>query len=387
MKTTFKTRVAIACAIAALPALPAFAAQTCFYENYNYQGAFYCTDATSGDTTAPVIDKISAVKVPAGYKVMLYQHPGFTGKTLELTGDTPNLSNLGFNNLTSSFKLEPTQPAPTAAKQILFIGNSFFHGEFDPTQHYNAANVVDLNNMGYGGVPGIFKQLTVDAGLNYTATIEAVSGQSLQYHYQNKLPQIGSKAFDIVVMADYSTLDQANPGNPTKLYTYSKLLEQYIHGGINPHPNPNARVFLMATWARADQIYKTTTSPWYGQTVEKMADDLQNAYLQAAANDPSIEGVIPVGEADARAVTEGIADRNPYDSVTDGFVKVWNIDNYHASAWASYLEALVLFGRITGLDPRTLSPDGAAPKGLGLTSMQASAAATVAWEQLSQAKR
>jgi hypothetical protein len=385
MKTTVKTRLAIACAIAALPAIAG--AQTCFYENYNYQGAYYCTDATSGDTTAPVIDKISAVKVPAGYKVVLYQHPGFTGKTLELSGDTPNLSNLGFNNLTSSFQLVPTQSAPTPPKQVLFIGNSFFHGEFEPTQHFNAANVLDLNGTGYGGVPGIFKQLTVDAGLNYSATIEAVSGQSLQYHYQNKLPLIGSKAFDIVVMADYSTLDQSNPGNPTKLFTYSKLLEQYIHGGTNPHPNPNARVFLMATWARADQLYNTPGGHWYGQTVEQMANDLQNAYVQAAAQDPAIEAVIPVGEADARAVTEGVADRNPYDKVTDGFVKVWNVDNYHASAWASYLEALVLFGRITGVDPRTLSPDGTAPKGLGLTSMQASAAATIAWEQLSQAAR
>lgn len=386
MKTIQKTRFAIACVIAALPAFAA-AQTTCFYENYDYKGASYCTDATSGDTVAPVVDKISAVKVPAGYKVVLYQHPGFTGKILELSGDTPNLSNLGFNNLTSSFKVVANAPAPTAAKQILFIGNSFFHGEFEPTQHFNAANVVDLNGTGYGGVPGIFKQLTVDAGLNYSATIEAVSGQSLQYHYQNKLPLIGSKPFDIVVMADYSTLDQSNPGDPTKLLTYSKLLEQYIHGGTNPHPNPNARVFLMATWARADQLYHTPGGHWYGQTVEQMANDLQNAYLQAAAQDPAIEAVIPVGEADARAVTEGVADRNPYDSVTDGFVKVWNVDNYHASAWASYLEALVLFGRITGLDPRTLSPDGVAPKGLGLTSMQASAAQTIAWEQLSQSAR
>jgi hypothetical protein len=378
-------RLALACAIAALPAFAA--AQTCFYENYDYKGASYCTDASSGDTTAPVIDKISAVKVPAGYKVVLYQHPGFTGKTLELQGDTPNLSTLGFNNLTSSFQLVATQPAPTAAKQILFIGNSFFHGQYEPTLHYNAANVLDLNGSGYGGVPGIFKQLTVDAGLNYTATIEAVSGQSLQYHYTNKLALIGSKAFDIVVMADYSTLDQSDPGNPAKLLKYSRLLEQYVHGGTNPHPNPKARVFLMGTWARADQLYHTPGGHWDGKTVEQMANDLQTAYLQAAAQDPAIEAVIPVGEADARAVTEGVADRNPYDNVVDGIVKVWNVDNYHASAWASYLEALVLFGRITGLDPRSLSPDGAAPKGLGITSVQASAAQNIAWEQLAQAAR
>jgi hypothetical protein len=385
MKTILKTHLKIACVIAVFPV--SATAQTCFYENYDYKGASYCTNASSGDTVAPVMDNISAVKVPAGYKVVLYQHPGLTGRTLELQSDTPNLNNLGFNNLTSSFRLEPNQSSPTPAKQILFIGNSFFHGEFEPTQHFNAANVVDLNGTGYGGVPGIFKQLTVDAGLNYSATIEAVSGQSLQYHYQNKLPLIGSKPFDVVVMADYSTLDQADPGNPAKLLKYSKLLEQYVHGGTNPHPNPNARVFLMGTWARADQLYNTPGGHWYGQTVEQMATDLQNAYLQATAQDPVIEAVIPVGEADARAVTEGVADRNPYDNVVDGLVKVWNVDNYHASAWASYLEALVLFGRITGLDPRILSPDGAAPKGLGLTSVQASAAQTVAWDQLSQPSR
>lgn len=272
------------------------------------------------------------------------------------------------------------EPAP--ARQILFVGNSFFHGQYAPALHYNAAAIVDLNGTGYGGVPGIFKQLTVEAGLDYAVAMEAASGQALQYHYQTKLAKIGSRAWDVVVLAELSTLDAAHPGDPANLIDYAARLERYVHGADNPHANPRAQVYLMQTWPRADQLYGKKGGHWYGQTAEQMADVLRAAYATAAAQDGAMAGVLPVGDAFVRAIASGVADRDPSDGIDAGKVSVWNVDHFHASAWGSYLEALVIFGRVTGVDPRTLGGESAAARGLQLSSAQAEAAQKVAHAQL-----
>jgi hypothetical protein len=270
--------------------------------------------------------------------------------------------------------------------KILFIGNSFTHGNYEPTLHYNAANVHDLNGTGYGGVPGIFQELTVESHLSYDVSIEAVSGQSLQYHYTNKLTQIGSQSWDDVVMHDYSTLNQNDPGNPANLYTYSKLLEQYVHGtnpsAANANGNANANVFLMETWARADQVYNTPGGHWNGTSIEQMGSDLHNAYYSAAAQDSAINGVIPVGDSFLLAIHHGAADRDPYDGIDPGKVDLWNVDSYHASMWGSYLEALTIYGQITGLDPRQFGGDESVATTFGIAPIEAVALQAIAYEQL-----
>ncbi len=266
--------------------------------------------------------------------------------------------------------------------KILFVGNSFTHANIQPALRYNAANVHDLNDTGYGGVPGIFKAFADQAGLSYDVSIEAVGGQSLQYHYQNKLPAIGSSSFDVVVLQDYSTLNGAAPGNPANLNTYSKLLEQYIHGpGANTNANAAAKVFLTQTWARADQVYNTPNGLWNGTSIEKMTGDLHSAYYEAAARDTKIVGVNPVGDAFLRAIKGDVADRNPYDGFDPGKVTLWADDRYHASAWGSYLVALTVFGKITGLDPRNVGVDEPA-SGLGISPAQAIALQKVAYDAL-----
>ncbi|MEZ5328892.1 MAG: hypothetical protein R3F19_27920 [Verrucomicrobiales bacterium] len=51
-------------------------------------------------------DVISSVKVAKGWKVTLYEHWKFGGKTVVLTEDTPDLKTLGFDNVTSCVKIE-----------------------------------------------------------------------------------------------------------------------------------------------------------------------------------------------------------------------------------------------------------------------------------------
>ena len=66
---------------------------------------------------------------------------------------------------------------------------------------------------------------------------------------------------------------------------------------------------------------------------------------------PGIAAVIPVGLAWNRAMEGGLADANPYDGIADGKIDLWASDHYHASTYGYYLEALLVFGRVTGRDP------------------------------------
>jgi hypothetical protein len=93
--------------------------------------------------------------------------------------------------------------ADAASIPILFVGNSYTFGRVDPVMSYNAANVHDLtaamnvaNSSGsnpyephpWGGVPGIFKQFTVEAGLDYDVSISARNAASLRGHFLNTNP-------------------------------------------------------------------------------------------------------------------------------------------------------------------------------------------------------
>src|SRR5690349_24955947 len=86
---------------------------------------------------------------------------------------------------------------------ILFVGNSYTFGRVDPVMSYNAANVTDLTAgmwaadatgsnafepHPWGGVPGIFKQFTVQAGLDYDVALSTRNAASLRGHYLNSNP-------------------------------------------------------------------------------------------------------------------------------------------------------------------------------------------------------
>lgn len=258
---------------------------------------------------------------------------------------------------------------------ILFVGNSFTFGEGSTVKYWNAGTVTDLNQQGIGGIPALFKAFTVQAGLNYDVSLETAPGQGLDYHYNNKLSVL-DKPWDKVVLQSYSTLDASKPGNPAKLVQYAGLLADAFKA-----KNSQVDVQLMATWSRADQTYPSSGA-WYGKDIYQMALDVNAGYQLADATWANISGVIPVGLAWNRAMSQGFADINPYDGIDPGKVKLWANDNYHASIYGSYLEALTVFGHITGLDPRSLGANETSAAQLGLTSAQASALQQLAFEQL-----
>lgn len=266
--------------------------------------------------------------------------------------------------------------AAQAATSILFIGNSFTYGALATAQNYAPGTVTDLRGTNIGGVPAIFKAFTVQAGLDYSVSLETQPGSNLDYHYNNQRPLI-DKPWDKVVMHGQSNLNFAAPNNPALISQYTGIL-----GGMFRAQNPTVDIFLTATWSRADLTY-VTASPWLGQPITQMGIDVNAGYQVAAANNPGIvKQVIPLGLAWNQAITSGFADSNPYDGISPGQVNLWAADSYHASNLGYYLHALMDFGAITGLDPRTLGAGEAAASALGITSAQAVMLQNIAAAQL-----
>lgn len=250
--------------------------------------------------------------------------------------------------------------AHAEATKILFVGNSYTFGRIDPVMSYNAANVHDLTAAMYaanpsgansfephpwGGVAGIFKQFTVEVGLDYDVSLSARNAASLRGQFLNSNSagwdlrgNIGSQVWDKVVLQEQSdeplTKQAGLASNPSYFSTYANLIENWIHQGnalsyrerdliggtnakcaeitgastgtcstvrnipVNANANPDAQVYLYQTWARPNLVNapsQTTTDPVTGEIIptgepaasyytslQAMTEDLRNAYQAAA---------------------------------------------------------------------------------------------------------
>jgi hypothetical protein len=265
--------------------------------------------------------------------------------------------------------------AADAATSILFIGNSFTYAHFSPARFYRPDTVTDLNGEGQGGVPALFKCFTQQAGLDYDVSLETHGGAGLDYHLARKLDVIGKHGWDVVVMHGFSTLDRDKPRDSAKLVATAKQMADFLRTG-----NPKVAIYLMATFPRADQTYPRTGA-WFGEPIAAMARDVHAAYDRAAEG-ARARAVIPVGDAWIRAMEEGLADPNPYDGIEAGKVDLWASDHYHASIYGGYLQALVVFGVLTGRDPRSLGERERAAFELGLSPAEVRRLQQVAFEEL-----
>jgi len=262
------------------------------------------------------------------------------------------------------------------AQTILFIGNSFTYGANAPVWKYRATSVTDLNHDGVGGVPALFKLFTEEAGLNYAVSLETAGGKSLKWHWDNKRAEI-DRAWDHVVMQEYSTLDPDAPGDATNMVAYTKRLAEMFVAR-----NAKAEISLTATWSRPDQTY-LKSGHWYGQLITQMALDIRRGYDQAAKTSPAIDKVHAAGEAFNCAITAGIANPDPYKSLDFGKIDLWSFDHYHASTFGYYLEALIVFGDVTGKDTRALGPHETAAAELGISPEDAIRFQNLAWVMVS----
>ena len=262
---------------------------------------------------------------------------------------------------------------------VLFIGNSFTFGFGSAVRFYRAGTVTDLNAEGIGGVPALVKSFVAQAKIDYAISLETRPGSGFEFHLENKQDVLTSRPWDKVVMQAQSMLDNAKPGDAAKIVATSRELAALLR-----KRNPNVELYLMATWSRADQTYPQKGA-WFGKPIEAMAKDLRAGVDKAVAA-ASIRHVIPVGEAWTRAMQTGIADPNPYDGIEAGKLDLWTYDHYHASAAGSYLEALVVFGSLTGRDPRSLGDAECSGFELGLDRAQVKALQQVAYDELAAAR-
>ena len=308
---------------------------------------------------------------------------------------------------------------------ILFVGNSFTYTR-PPALQYNIDNVVDLNYPNFlanptgsdpalpqpwGGVPGIFKMLADQAGLGFDVAHSLRGGATLRGHYLNTNPagwdmraNIASRKWDVVILQGNSTeaVNRAG-GDALQFVAYVNKLEQWVHFGAadsyresqlfpggsnalrnipaNPNANPQAAVYLYQTWARPDLTYPAG-SPYAGEALEAMTQDLGNAYADAALANGRIAGVAPVGDAFMRAVQSGAAMRNPYQPTRNGVDLWWHEDQFHPSKYGSYLAALVLFGSVTRIDPASFGVNEQAASDLGIGPLHTIRLQRVASDQL-----
>ncbi len=268
--------------------------------------------------------------------------------------------------------------AKAPPKTILFIGNSFTQGAHSAARNWRAGSVTDLNNAGYGGVPALFKLFTEQAGLDYRVSLETQGGKTLGFHYDERRQRF-DRAWDVVVLQEYSTLDRERPGDPAEYIRNVGRLAALFKAR-----NPAVDIRLVATWSRADQAYKPK-GHWYGKPVTAMAEDLRAAADRARSANPAVAGVLPVGQAWNRAMTSGVADPNPYDGIGYDQLDLWAYDHYHASVAGYYLSALVTFSAVTGIDPTTLGPKEKGADELGLSDAQATALQRIARDTLANA--
>ncbi len=262
------------------------------------------------------------------------------------------------------------------SESILFVGNSFTAGALSPVQAFRPESVNDLNQSEIGGVPALFKSFSTEAGLDYQVSHELAGGINLDFHYQQKAELI-AQHWDHVVLQPYSTLDQEHPGDPTRMIDYAARLTTLLQSA-----NPAVDIRLVATWSRADQVYEPS-GHWYGKPIDAMATELRAACDAARRNAPGIHAVIPVGQAWNQAMQTGVALSNPYLQAPPGQINLWASDNYHASVAGYYLEALVVFGSVTGRDPRSLGAHEQAAAQLGLAAGEATALQRIAHQVLS----
>ena len=162
-----------------------------------------------------------------------------------------------------AFAAAAAAAAQAAPQSILFVGNSYTFGRVDPVMSYNAANVDDMTRPRpdlpdpnftdtagtrawephpWGGVPGIFKQLADQAGVDVDVSLSTRNAASLRGHFLNTANadwdlrgNIAKKKWDIVVLQEQS--DAALPQGTWRerelppIRAYVDKIEKFIHVG------------------------------------------------------------------------------------------------------------------------------------------------------------
>ena len=186
---------------AAAMATAAAASPVCFYEHVNYQGASFCATTDSNWVGGTWNDRISSVKVAAGYKVTLYWDINYAGKTLVLTGDNANLVPAGFNDQASSYKIVAPAPSTSKVGTIQIAQSQLFNSD-------DAALVLVANK------PALLK-------VNAVATTAGAAKPTVRLHIDNVN---GGTSSDVLMTAPTTALPTAVPAVPSFADSYTATI-------------------------------------------------------------------------------------------------------------------------------------------------------------------
>jgi hypothetical protein len=306
---------------------------------------------------------------------------------------------------------------PPVTKHILFVGDSFTHGRYQPVRLFNntpltgglgstraSPQVVDENfdttvtarmesssEYGpYGGLPGIFAMLASEASLPYDVHMETISATTLVKHYSVAQGIIAQPLWNAVVLQEASfanltgSLSYNNASNPGAFCNAVATIEQGVHAA-----SPTAGVYLYETFAPADTGYLDATknqtiafSPTtYLTDLDTIAAAYHDVFVSAAAQDSHIAGIAPVGSAWSLAWSQNVANPDPYGGSGVGPSLTFDYQAgsqpstkqsftdagyHHPSLYGAYLSGLVLFQKITGTDVRTFGVNEQAAAALGV---------------------
>ena len=290
-------------------------------------------------------------------------------------------------------------PGKTLAAQLAYLQDN-------PSSRYTEVRP-------FGGVAGIVLQLTKEAGLNYSVSLIAVSSATLAGYAHERRSEAGALA--LIASAKYSQIvlqDQsAEPlpatvtvngqriptrGRPARFQSGVNALVDAIDAADKAAGVPYAAITLAQTSPIAAYgytssnpampIFGTSTvaqqggdrsyAPYLGATdpIAQMASDLHSAYIGAAnayntANPTKSHLTVALdGDAWISAINLGIAQQNPFlANKPAGQVNLWDSDPLlacctvpigdHPSRYGDYLNALTLFGTLTGLDPTRIAAE------------------------------
>ncbi len=326
-----------------------------------------------------------------------------------------------------------TTPGSTVAAQLSYL------------QARPAAQYTEVGP--FGGAPGIFLQFTKEAGLHYTVSLIAVSSATLKGYSNNTgneagdLPLIESAAFNQVVLQDQSfeplptsiTVNGRSVptrGNPVSFQQGITALVNGIDAADKKAGVPNATVTLAQTPPLASYGYTSANpalpifgsntaaqqngnpayAPYIGDAhpIAAMAADLHAAYETAAATfnagyPASSQLTVSLdGDAWVTAIDLGFAEQDPYPAMQPYFqFDLWDSNpllacctvpiGYHPSVYGDYVNALVLYGHLTGLNPVLLTTEyvplergyaSSASSALGISPLNALKLAVAAEETL-----
>ena len=110
--------------LASVPDCQLYAQSVTLYSGANYTGesktiSFYDYQTSEGDLSG-LNDKVSSIKLPSGYRIRMYEQYSKGGRSLILDRSTPDLSSLDFNDLSSSYLIEPDRSTPPGDGQRFY---------------------------------------------------------------------------------------------------------------------------------------------------------------------------------------------------------------------------------------------------------------------------